>query len=103
LLDHPHAELEQLCTFIEVDFELDMLRHWEVAQSVVGWMGTRSWGRDSLEPLRDTRLRKFVQVFSAGEREYLEGHLLWGGEVRDVLEGAEETASPTTIGRLKST
>jgi len=89
LLDQPCAELERLCDFLQVDFQADMLRHWEAAESVVGWMQARSWGRKPFEPLDDTRLKKFTRVFSLDERSYLEQQLLWSGEVSRVLGKAE--------------
>ena len=86
LLDRPLPELERLCTFLQVDFQLDMLRHWEMADVVLGGRRSHPWMQSAFEPLKDTRLKKFFRVFTVEERQFIESHLLWGGRVGDSLD-----------------
>ena len=90
LVENPTSELGRVCDFMGVSFETEMLRHWEAAHEVTGWMGSRSWMQRPFEKIRDTYLKKFVQVFTPAERQYLEEHLLWGGDIGRVVAQAQE-------------
>jgi len=103
LIDDPRSEVERVCDFLHVQFEPEMLRHWEGAEGVVGWIGARTWGRKPFGPLEDTRLKKFTRVFSVQERYYLDENLLWGGEVGRVLTKARNSVHPCTIEALSTT
>lgn len=88
LLDDPATQLQRVCGFIEIPFESAMLRHWESAVRVTGWMSNRPWMDKTHGPVQDTRLKKYENVFTPEERTYLEEHLLGGGQIADLVESA---------------
>ena len=102
LLDDPSGELARLCKFMNVDFEPEMLQHWKAADGVVGWMKGKPWMQSPYQPLHDTRLKKFISVFSKEQREYLAEHLQWDGSVLHLFDGATEQAKRSWANRSQA-
>lgn len=88
LILNPIEHLNRICAFAGIEFEPAMLRHWESADQVTGWMSDRPWMDKTHQPLQDTRLKKYHQVLSEEEREYLERHLLDGGRTDRLFASA---------------
>ncbi len=88
VLQDPEACLRRVADFMGIEFEESMLRHWESADRVVGWRKTDPWMQKAFQPLEDTRLKKFFEVFTEDQRRQIVDNLLWGGEVRRDMETA---------------
>ena len=64
-----------------------MLRHWEAAESVIGWMEAYEMMRNAFNPLQETRLVKFHQLFSEERQRFIGEALFQEGQVGQLLDG----------------
>lgn len=87
LLDNPESCLAKLCGFLDVEYEPSMLSDYA---SVAGKIVTQDerWKAHSSEPLKDTRLSKYHELFNKMERLTIESLLNWPA-FREVSEAAE--------------
>jgi hypothetical protein len=97
LIENPALALRDVCEFVGVEPEAAMSRHWEAAGRVTGWMGSRAWMDNTHKPVQDTRLKKYREVFSDAEREYLEARLLDSGRVSSSSSNSKAVLAPVEV------
>ena len=81
------STLASICTFMGVAYDPAMMRHQEGAREVVGSVATSEHMKKILEPLQDTRLHQFYEVFNDEERRYITEHLTGAGEPARIFPG----------------
>lgn len=84
----PEEALRQVAEFMGMDFDDAMLRHWEVADRVLGRHRDEPWMTNTHRAIKDTRGEKFRSVFAATEREFITANLIGGGDPKTLLMSA---------------
>jgi hypothetical protein len=104
LLTSPAETLTHVTSFLGVHYDPAMLRFQEAAATVVGWRREHPWMQNVFNPLQDTRLKKYTQVFTPDQRALIEKTLLWGGKVdSQVLPVGDVARSAVLAGERRST
>ena len=88
LIEDPERVLRPVTEFMGISFQDSMLRHWESTDKILGKRRSEPWMQMAFQPVEDRRQKKFMMVFSDAEREYVQEHLRWGGEVSRQFEAA---------------
>lgn len=81
LVENSEATLVDLCSFIGVEYQREMIDYHKQSSSVLGNDIKNSWRRDVLKPIRSTHLVKYDQLFNESQKEEIEARLYRGGTV----------------------
>lgn len=81
LIDDPERVLRAITEFINITFEVSMLRHWESTDKILGRRRTEPWMQTAFQPVEDRRLKKFKSVFSVEDQRRIIDGLSWGGQI----------------------
>jgi hypothetical protein len=104
LLTATTQTLARVTAFMGIEFVPSMLRFQDSAAAVVGWRKGHPWMQNVFNPLHDTRLKKFGEVFTAEQQQRVEQALLWNGRIAGQFEGARTvTTQPVVIGEPRRT
>ena len=88
LVDDPERVLRAITDFMNITFEVSMLRHWESTHKILGRRSSEPWMQTAFQPVEDRRQKKFMTVLSEDERDYVSRNLRWGGEINQHFEAA---------------
>ncbi len=75
LTTDPAFELKRLCDFLEIDYEPGMLSCYGAVTSSIVEEG-EEWKERVNAPILDNGLRKFRQLFSLAQQEFIEASLV---------------------------
>ena len=88
LLDGPEEVLQSCCSFMDVNYEPQMLQFQQNARSVAGWRSDHEYMRNVFGPLTDTRMAKFKALFNPELQEYISRRLNRGGDAKQAIEAS---------------
>lgn len=74
LVESPQVVLEQICHFLEIEFESQMLEDYQAVAKQVS-LNTEHWKTPVSQTIQNTNSQKFYKVFDESQREYIEQQL----------------------------
>lgn len=85
LVQGPERTLREVSSFLGLEFEQGMLRHWEGAASVVGWRSQFSHVQRVFEPVQVSVESKFSTILTPIEQDFVATHLRHEGDIQRLL------------------
>lgn len=82
LVESSDIELAKLCDFVNLPFQKGMLDHQSASEQILGNDAENGWRRDVLQPIKNTHLIKYHQLFSKEDQLEIESRLNHGGIFR---------------------
>ena len=79
LIEEPEAYLQQLCDFLEVPFEVEMLRYYQRGKDEKGFPEHEKWKTGTMQPVQKDRNERWERELSENQVqlvEYLAGGLM---------------------------
>lgn len=81
LVSDPGKTLIDVCDFLSLDYEPQMLDYQHSSDQILGQDVENEWRRDVQGPLKVTHLVKYQSLFTPEERKKIEGHLISSGRI----------------------